>query len=80
VTEHVRVGEDEPGMPAGPGSFGGRGVTVVEGHPEAGQLKAAQQRELIGGEGFGRRYVEGSRPGVGEQRGQHGQLVGEGFP
>ena len=58
----------------------GRGrVAVVRARADALEAEAGDGAQLVGGERLGRREVERGGPGVGEQVGQHGQLVGQGL-
>ena len=75
--QHVRGGQQVPGVAARPGPLGVGRVAVEGGRLHAGQAERADRRELIGGEGLGRRDVEHSV--AGEHRGEGGQQVAERF-
>ena len=79
VVQHVGVGEDDPGVLAGPVALLPGGVAVVGGGADAGQVEGLQRAELVGGQGLGRGEVQHRRLVGGEQGGEGRQLVREGL-
>jgi hypothetical protein len=77
--QHVRVAVDETGVGADPFAFGGGRVPVVGARMDPLERQSGRRAQLVGRQRLGRREVERGGPGMLEQVGQDGQLVGQGL-
>ncbi len=75
LMEHVRRGQQVPGVTAGPVALGPGRVAVERGGLDPGQAQGADRGQLIGGQRLGRRHVQHGL--AGQHRGQRGQQVAE---
>ena len=78
--QHLGVGQQDGRLPPGPGPLLGRGVAVVGGGDEAGQVQLEQGPGLVLGQRLGGEDAEGGAGPQGGQRGLgDGGLVAEGL-
>ena len=77
AVQHVRVAEHPAAVPPGPVALVERGVAVQRGRPHVGEVELGEGPQLVGGQRLGRREVQGGGAGVGGERGEHRQLVGQ---
>ena len=84
--QHVRVGDEQPGLLAETGSLGGRGVAVIRRGEQRGDGRAlgrevmppgVQLVELVMAQRLGGKEIEGAGVVVAQQRVQHGQVIAE---
>ncbi len=75
LMQHVRRGQQVPGVTAGPVALGPGRVAVERGGLDPGQAQGADRGQLVGGQRLGRRHVQHGL--AGQHRGQRGQQVAE---